>query len=479
MPSHSDQGTTARPSTLHRLDSDFVGTSPFQDPPNESQPSIELTNFDQENLELGTPKDEQDGLAPMSARNPPKNMWRIIASVLWSFSGGLSDAAPGALLPHIEDYYHIDYAVLSLIWISNAVGFILIATLSHKIQSVLGRRNSMTLGCILACIMYVLIIPGTKFAVVVIGFFVGGCGTAINLSQTNIFISNVDPVYLAYLHGSYGIGATVSPLLATSMVNRGVKWCYFYALLLGIMACHAINLFLAFDGSAEDLKPWDEPAESAELTPEEKKREDTENMKSALKTCVTWLLSFFVLFYQGAEVSLGGWIVTFLLDYRKGNSNLVGYVASGFWGGLTVGRLFLTAPLHNTLGPRKSVTLLSIVSLIFVALTWAVPNVIVAAVFISIAGLFIGPNYPLMITYATRKGLIPRKIQVVVLTITTAFGSSGGAIFPFLIGLLSQVSGTYVVMPMFIALYALMLALWIIMPNMDRVGKTTLWERIW
>ncbi|CUM52007.1 unnamed protein product, partial [Debaryomyces tyrocola] len=83
--------------------------------------------------------------------------------------------------------------------------------------------------------------------------------------------------------------------------------------------------------------------------------------------------------------------------------------------------------------------------------------------------------------------LIPRKIQVISLTIITAFGSSGGAIFPFIVGLISQSAGTYVVMPAFIGLYCGMLSLWIALPNTERSIESTsniskwtkIWRRIW
>lgn len=63
----------------------------------------------------------------MTARNPPQNRHRIIACFLWTMAQGFSDAAPGALLPTIESHYGISYAVVLMIWIANAIGFIPVA----------------------------------------------------------------------------------------------------------------------------------------------------------------------------------------------------------------------------------------------------------------------------------------------------------------------------------------------------------------
>lgn len=456
----------------------------------------------------------------MTSKNPPRNLYRIIITCCWSAAGGWSDATPGAILPFIEDYYGITYAIVSLIWMANAAGFILIAMLSHKIQPWLGKRFSLVIGCMSLCIMYALVASGTHFPVIVVGFFFGGMGLAICLSQSNVFFTRLNDLskYLSLFHGSYGLGATLSPLVATAMVNSGVKWHYFYLITLGFMLFNGINFFFSFKGADEDLKPWDDDEQNEslesdnnqyesddsqqqeefiglqELTREGRNKQKASNKNSqsthsadmllALKNYRTWLLALFVLFYQGAEVSLAGWVVTFLLDYRHGNSS-VGYVASGFWGGLTLGRLLLTKPLHKLLGARRAVILLSLTSICLVLLGWLVPNAIAEGVFISIAGVTIGPNYPLQIGLSAQ--LIPRKIQVISLTIITAFGSSGGAIFPFLVGLISQSVGTYVVMPIFIGLYCGMLGLWIALPNIERpiesksnVNKwTQVWRRIW
>jgi fucose permease len=56
---------------------------------------------------------------------------------------------------------------------------------------------------------------------------------------------------------------------------------------------------------------------------------------------VTWLCSLFLLGYVGIEVALGGWIVTFMIRVRHGGAFASGMVATGFWLGITVGRMIL------------------------------------------------------------------------------------------------------------------------------------------
>lgn len=56
---------------------------------------------------------------------------------------------------------------------------------------------------------------------------------------------------------------------------------------------------------------------------------------------VSWICSLFLLGYVGAEVALGGWIVTFMIRVRHGTPFDSGITSVGFWLGLTVGRMIL------------------------------------------------------------------------------------------------------------------------------------------
>jgi fucose permease len=63
-------------------------------------------------------------------------------------------------------------------------------------------------------------------------------------------------------------------------------------------------------------------------------------MKQILSIKSVHLLAFFILVYVGAEVTIGGWIVTFIIELRGGGPSS-GYISSGFFGGLMLGRIIL------------------------------------------------------------------------------------------------------------------------------------------
>lgn len=196
------------------------------------------------------------------------------------------------------------------------------------------------------------------------------------------------------------------------------------------------------------------------------KKEKQHDFKAAFKDHRTWLICLFIFFYQGSEVAFGGWTVTFLLDYRHGNPESTGYFASGFWGGVMLGRFILTIVLSRLFTVRRALIILMLMIMGLDFCVWFIPNTIAACV--SVIGLFIGPIYPLMISLITK--ILPRKIRFCSVALTTAFGSSGGPAMPFAVGVGSQFTGTYILQSIVLACYTGMLVSWVLLPNIERKG---------
>jgi fucose permease len=162
-----------------------------------------------------------------------------------------------------------------------------------------------------------------------VSFFLLGYGAAMTLALNNVFCANLHPpsAVLGAAHGSYGVGGIVAPIVATTMVSSGIVWSRFYLMPLGL-ACFA----LAFAGWAF----WDYEEHTVETTSEhaETRTEAVTTMQDlerALKNRVTIIGALFVFAYQGAEVAISGWMISFLINYRDGDPASVGYVTAGFW----------------------------------------------------------------------------------------------------------------------------------------------------
>jgi fucose permease len=63
-----------------------------------------------------------------------------------------------------------------------------------------------------------------------------------------------------------------------------------------------------------------------------------QKMGQIIRDPVVLLTSVFAFLYVGTEITIGGWIVTFLRTVR-GAGPSAGYVSTGFFAGLTLGRV--------------------------------------------------------------------------------------------------------------------------------------------
>jgi fucose permease len=70
----------------------------------------------------------------------------------------------------------------------------------------------------------------------------------------------------------------------------------------------------------------------------------------------------------------------------------MGYVPSGFYGGLTLGRLLLAEPTHR-FGELRMLLLYTVLTLAMQLVFWLVPNIISSAVVFSFMGFFLGPFF--------------------------------------------------------------------------------------
>ncbi|KAK7543318.1 major facilitator superfamily domain-containing protein [Phyllosticta citricarpa] len=425
--------------------------------------------------------------------NPPMNKWRVLCCCLVYFGDGLSDSAPGALIPYMESKaeYGVGYAIISLIFISNAAGFIAAAFFTHAINERYGRARSLVLAEILMIAGYVMLVATPPFWVVVVSFFLLGFGYAIGLALNNVFVANLanSTIILGLCHGSYSLGGTLGPILATAMASHGIRWSRFYFIALGTrVVCAVFNAWAFWNYEKETAQagiqllsgpersaaaaysdaPTTDEQQPTPPQPQPATHPDSKRslLKLALSNRTTLTGALFIFLHQGAEVSISGWIISFLIHYRSGDPSAVGYVTAGFFGGITLGRLLLVHLTRHVGGELPFVSFLSVGAIAFQILTWQIPSLLSNYISIAILGFLLGPIYPCSQTIMVR--LLPPKIQMNAVGLIEGAGSSGGAVAPFLTGLLAQARGTWVVNPVCVAMFAGMLACWWGLPRVKK-----------
>ena len=272
--------------------------------PNTSGTQTPRTPHELESSRPPSPQHHDTAEVMQTWTNPPINRWRLLSACLMNFGNGLNDAAPGALIPYMEKEYRIGYAIVSLIFVTNAVGFIAAAPFSHALQARLGRAKTLVLAEAVMVAAYVMLVCRPPFPVVVAAFLFLGLGIATNLSPNNVFCANLanPTTSLGCLHGAYGIGATIGPLMATALVTHGRPWSTFYFVSLSITLANLVLAFFSFRTYELDTAPPNllhptrsNPTPSAQAASNRK----PSLLTAALTNRTTVLGALFIFCYQG------------------------------------------------------------------------------------------------------------------------------------------------------------------------------------
>lgn len=136
-------------------------------------------------------------------------------------------------------------------------------------------------------------------------------------------------------------------MIATTFVSSGHLWSRFYLIELGLAAFNLVFSAWAFWNyelkSVSDLPPATiEQFNSCHHDPETgrdtQRKRKWQSFKLLVSNKPTILGACFIFAYQGAEVAISGWVISFLVQFRNGDPSKVGFVTAGFWGGITLGK---------------------------------------------------------------------------------------------------------------------------------------------
>src|SRR5579884_1964904 len=243
---------------------------------------------------------------------------------------GANDGAFGVLLPSLQAHYDVDKATIGLLFLSGALGYLIGAFNTGLFFDKLGQRLSLMLGAVSFLLGAAVVSRMPPFSVMVIMFLLLGFGIAVIDAGLNAYIAGLprNTTLLNYLHAFYGAGAWLGPIVASAILVVGWGWNSVYLIGAGMSLVLLIGFRLIFN-KREDSSQQDVVKTQGNV------------MVAALKLRVVWLAALFLLFYVGTEVSLGSWSYTFLLEERHESTLLSGWSVSGYWLGLTLGRLIL------------------------------------------------------------------------------------------------------------------------------------------
>lgn len=362
---------------------------------------------------------------------------------------GINDGLIGVLLPSIRSYYAVDKGTVSLIFLAATMGYLTSAFSSGPLSARIGTRNLLLLGLfayVLGVTMVSLTVP---FLVFPLCLYFSGFGIGIIDAGLNSYFVNFprSTVMLNTLHAFYGVGALIGPLLASGMLALDFFWtnCYIFLVAGGVIVLTGI-FFIFRHNPLPDLhtQPAGDGPQRGILS-------------TTLRLRNVWLCAAFLLFYVGVEVSMGTWSYSLLTEERHQDALLSGWAVSGYWLGLTLGRLIL-GHVGERIGNKRLIQWCLAGVVVGVLLVWAAPLEIISAAGLVLTGFSLGPLFPTTITLVS--SLVPARVVATAIGFAASLGSMGAAFFPWFTGNLAQWVGLWTLLPFMVLLTIGMLVVW-------------------
>ena len=138
---------------------------------------------------------------------------------------------------------------------------------------------------------------------------------------------------------------------------------------------------------------------------------------------------------------------------------LSGWLVSGYWLGLTLGRVVLGRATRR-FGNLLVIQVCLGGTAAGVLLLWLAPGTLGAAVGLLLAGFSLGPIFPTMI--AVTSAVVPQRLLPSAIGFMASLGAGGAALFPWVAGNLADALGLWAILPYVICLIAVVLALWLL-----------------
>lgn len=168
------------------------------------------------------------------------------------------------MIPSIERYFSLTYTEVSTLFISQCAGYMICGVTCNRMTQRFGMGRCITIGSALQLCGYAIAIAPPPFAVLPVGWaIIGACymsllpmylgharlttatglGVGYQDASANAWVAGLPSAHqkLGYLHGLYGLGALVAPLVATAFVSAGIRFSYFFAVCVPLRRTHLIG----------------------------------------------------------------------------------------------------------------------------------------------------------------------------------------------------------------------------------------------
>lgn len=306
---------------------------------------------------------------------------------------GMPEGTLGAAWPSMR----LDVArpVASLAWlvVAYTVGYLVATAGSGWLLEWFGVDRMLIVGVAGTATGAAGFAVSTWWPVLLAASFVIGAGAGTVDSTLNTFVAITGGARaMNLLHAFFGVGATIGPLAMTVALRTGTSWRAVYAAiavvevaLLFVVLAQRRRFRVVVGPAAEGTGSTDSPI-----------ADHHGGHRGPMPRRLLGLLLVFFAAYVAAEVSLGQWSYSLLVDERDASATAAGWTVAAYWGGLTIGRIAL-AFAGPRLEPLRILRVASAATVVGATLFWLDPIAGLDLVVLPSVGLAQAGMFPAMV----------------------------------------------------------------------------------
>ena len=250
----------------------------------------------------------------------------------------------------------------------------------------------------------------------------GGLNTAVGLSGRQRLLN--------LLHGAYGVGTAIGPLVVTIAILTG-SWRPAYVVLLIVDGCLAVAWIRQRYAAGPGSSPAPAPAPPADAqSPPEAEPRASGPARPYRAVVVAGIAVFFV--YTGLEVAAGQWETTFARGDLHLSASAAGLATFGYWAALTAVRITLGL-LRRGPANQRVVRWGGAVAVLAAALIWWQPGPVLTVLGFVLLGGSLAGIFPALVALTPGRLGADRAQHVIAWQVGAA--AAGGAGISALVGL--------------------------------------------
>jgi len=342
---------------------------------------------------------------------------------------GMPDGLLGVAWPSIRTGFSIPLDAVGLLLAACVAGYMTSSFLSGPLVARLGIGRILAVSCGLtgtALFGYTLV--PEWWMMVVLGVVAGLGAGAIDAGLNTYVAAHFGEGMMQWLHASYGLGVTLGPIVMTLALTAMNSWRVGYRVVGGFQLALAICFVLTLPmwGKKDTTSGSEEPKRLTDYrTP----------MGATLRHLRVWLSILLFFLYVGAEVSLGTWTYSLLVESRGIEPTVAGLWAGSYWATFTAGRLL--AGLYAKRVGVDALVLGGLAGALLGAalLMWA-PSEVTNLVAIALIGFAIAPIFPALMSGTSRR--VGAHLAANTIGMQMAVSGLGTAVVPGLLGVLAR-----------------------------------------